>query len=283
MPSYAEDYQKIESAISYIEDNFHKQPELDEIARQVGVSPYYFQRIFKQWAGISPKRFLQYITLEHAKVLIRESKNILETSLDVGLSSPSRLHDLFINCEAVSPGEFKSGGDGLIIKYGMHETPFGNSFIAVSERGLCELDYPKSEQESLDRIKAKWPLAKFIEDRSVTHKCVERIFGFLEGKKNAHERLSLHLKGTNFQIKVWQALLRIPIGNIVSYQDIAEAVGSPKAVRAVGSAVGVNPIAYLIPCHRVLRKSGEIGGYATGTPRKRVMLAMEKLYSENEV
>ncbi|HCR71012.1 MAG TPA: 6-O-methylguanine DNA methyltransferase [Anaerolineae bacterium] len=265
-------YTIIEQAIQYIEANVQNQPELEEIASAVGLSEYHFQRIFTRWAGISPKRFLQFLTKEHAKGLLNESENLLDTTHRIGLSSLGRLHDLFVNTEAVTPGEYKSHGMGLNIHYGIHPTPFGKCLIATTERGICHMSFvDKNEGQAIDDLVEHWSQANMIEDYKSTAHLVTRIFS--DGKPDAP--LQLHLRGTNFQIKVWEALLNIPSGAVTTYEQIALNIGNPRAVRAVGSAVGDNPIAYLIPCHRVIRKSGEFGNYMWGSARKKAILVKE--------
>lgn len=265
-------YKLIEQAIQYIEANVQRQPELDEIASAIGLSEYHFQRLFTNWTGVSPKRFMQFLTKEHAKQLLNQSENLLETTHKVGLSSLGRLHDLFVNTEAVTPGEYKSGGAGLTIRYGIHTSPFGKCLIATTERGICNLSFvDASEGKAIDNLVADWQQAEMIEDYKSTAPLVTRIFSDLE----IDSPLKLHLRGTNFQIKVWEALLNIPSGALTTYEHIAAQIGNPKAVRAVGSAVGHNPIAYLIPCHRVIRKSGDFGNYLYGSARKKVILARE--------
>ena len=265
-------YQLIEQAIQYIEANMQHQPELAEIASSVGLSEYHFQRIFTQWAGISPKRFMQFLTKEHAKELLAESENLLETTHKVGLSSLGRLHDLFVNTEAVTPGEYKTQGSGLTIRYGLHATPFGKCLIATTERGICNLSFVgKREGQAIDNLVANWTQAKMIEDYKSTAPLAARIFS----DRQPDPPLKLHLRGTNFQIKVWEALLNIPIGAVTTYEHIAAQIGNPQALRAVGTAVGHNPIAVLIPCHRVIRKSGEFGNYLYGSARKKALLARE--------
>lgn len=288
-------YQLIEQAIQYIEANVNHQPELDEIASAIGLSEYHFQRIFTRWTGISPKRFMQFLTKEHAKELLNKSENLLDTTHQVGLSSLGRLHDLFVNTEAVTPGEYKSHGAGLTIHYGIHPTPFGKCLIATTERGICNLSFvDASEGQAIDNLVADWKQAKMTEDYKSTVLLVARIFsdvstqlntgretdsGFDTSRENHEGLLSpplkIHLRGTNFQIKVWEALLNIPMGAVTTYDHIARQIGKPKALRAVGTAVGHNPIAYLIPCHRVIRKSGEFGNYRYGMARKKVILAKE--------
>ena len=272
----SQQYQLIEKAIQYIEANAQRRPELDEISSAIGLSEYHFQRLFTRWAGISPKRFMQYLTKEHAKELLSRSENLLETTHQVGLSSLGRLHDLFITTEAVTPGEFKSRGAGLTIRYGLHHTPFGRCLIATTERGICHLGFVQtSEGNAIDNLVADWKQAKMVEDYKSTAPLIDRIFPVASTWLNTKPQLSLHLRGTNFQIKVWEALLKIPAGAAATYEQIAAQIGSPNALRAVGSAVGHNPIAVLIPCHRVLRKSGEFGNYRYGAARKMALLTRE--------
>ena len=298
---HSQQYQIIELAIQYIEVNAQRQPELDEIASAIGLSEYHFQRLFTKWAGISPKRFMQFLTKEHAKELLAHSENLLDTTHQVGLSSLGRLHDLFVNTEAVTPGEYKSRGAGLTILYGLHLTPFGKCLIATTERGICHLGFVQtSEGNAIDNLVTDWKQAKMIEDYKTTAPLIARIFpdtstrlsatretgpafdqadGFDTPRENRagllNPPLKLHLRGTNFQIKVWEALLNIPTGMVTTYEHIAAQIGSPNALRAVGTAVGHNPIAVLIPCHRVIRKSGEFGNYRYGAARKKALLARE--------
>lgn len=267
------DYPVIERAIRYLEENASHQPELNEIASAVGLSEFHFQRVFTRWAGISPKRFLQFLTKESAKELLDRSENLLDTTLQVGLSSLGRLHDLFITTEAVTPGEYKSRGIGLTIHYGLHPTPFGQCLIGVTERGICHLSFVESsEGGAVDELAAEWQKARMIENPRKTEPFVEPIFNV------GHHRdkpLQVYLRGTNFQIKVWEALLQIPSGRVSTYQQIAEQVGRPGATRAVGTAVGHNPVPVLIPCHRVIRKLGEFGNYRYGAARKKALLGWE--------
>lgn len=269
------DYQRIEEAIVFLERNFHRQPTLEEIADKIHLSEYHFQRLFSRWAGISPKRFLQYLTKEYAKHLLQKSKNLLDVTFESGLSSPGRLHDLFVSCEAVTPGEFKSQGDGLLIEYGFHPTPFGECLLALTERGICMLAFVKgnSREQELAILEKSWKRARFSENPVKTGKLIGQIFMPLNGKPP--KPLHLYLKGTNFQIKVWEALLKIPSGHAVAYEDIAESIGQPKAVRAVANAVARNPVPFIIPCHRVIRKIGKFGGYQGGTARKMALLGWE--------
>ncbi|MEW5828639.1 MAG: methylated-DNA--[protein]-cysteine S-methyltransferase [Chloroflexota bacterium] len=269
----AEDYRRIEQAILYLENHAQSQPELGEIASAVGLSEFHFQRMFSRWAGISPKRFLQFLTREGAKDLLARSEDLLDTAYGVGLSSLGRLHDLFVTTEAVTPGEYKSGGAGVTIRYGLHETPFGRALIGVTERGICHLGFVgKSEGEAVDSLVSDWPQAKMVEDFRSTAPLVGPIFDLTQ---RGVTPLRLHLRGTNFQLKVWEALLRIPPGSVTSYQDLAAQAGRPGASRAVGSALGRNPVAVLIPCHRVIRKLGEFGEYRYGAARKKALLVWE--------
>lgn len=272
------DYQRIEKAIHYLDSNFRSQPSLGDVARSVNLSEHHFQRLFRHWAGISPKRFLQFLTVEYAKALLEESRSVLETTYEAGLSSPGRLHDLFVNAEAVTPGEFKARGAGLTIHYGFHASPFGTCLLAVTERGVCSLAFPTDRRKALEDLKAKWAGASFAEDPARTAPLLNRAFP--RSRRNGTHTLTLFVRGTNFQLKVWQALLKIPAGSVVSYEDVAAHLGKPRAARAVGSAVGSNPIAFLIPCHRVIRKMGVVGDYAWGAARKRAILAWEAAHRE---
>lgn len=269
----SEDYLRIEQAIEYLEKNANSQPELSEIAGAMGLSEYHFQRMFSRWAGISPKRFLQFLTKESAKDLLVKSENLLDTTYGVGLSSLGRLHDLFVTTEAVTPGQYKSGGAGLTIRYGLHDTPFGKALLGTTERGICHLGFVgNSEGDAIDRLYADWQQAQMIEDYDATATLVEPIFDLSQRNRKP---LHLHLRGTNFQLKVWEALLQIPPGAVISYQGLAEQAGRPRASRAVGTALGRNPIAVLIPCHRVIRKLGEFGNYRYGVVRKKALLGRE--------
>jgi len=276
----SEDYQRIEQAIQYLEKHINHQPELNEIASAVGLSEFHFQRIFSRWAGISPKRFLQFLTKEGAKELLAQSENLLDTTYGVGLSSLGRLHDLFVTTEAVTPGQYKSGGVGLTIRYGLHDTPFGKALIGITDRGICHLGFVgSSEGDAVDALVANWQQARMIEDHQATAPLVEPIFDL---RRRGNTPLRLHLRGTNFQLKVWEALLRIPPGAVTSYQGLAEQAGRPGASRAVGTALGRNPIAVLIPCHRVIRKLGEFGNYRYGTIRKKALLGWEAAQFSNQ-
>jgi AraC family transcriptional regulator of adaptative response/methylated-DNA-[protein]-cysteine methyltransferase len=270
----SEDYLRIEQAILYLENHFKEQPSLEQIAANIGLSEYHFQRLFTRWAGISPKRFLQFLTKEGAKELLDKSENLLDTTHQIGLSSLGRLHDLFVTTEAVTPGEYKSRGEGVTIQYGIHLTPFGKCLIGLNERGICHLGFVQSsEGEAIDNLVNGWKSAKMIEDYRSTAALVEPIFNLRYSDRI--KPLTLHLRGTNFQLKVWEALLQIPSGAATTYEGLAQRIGQPKASRAVGSAVAHNPIAVLIPCHRVIRKAGEFGNYRYGEARKKALLAYE--------
>jgi AraC family transcriptional regulator of adaptative response/methylated-DNA-[protein]-cysteine methyltransferase len=267
-------YQRIEQAIKYLEENFKAQPELDEVAEKVHLSPFHFQRIFTEWAGISPKRFLQFLTVDYLKEKLQQSKNIVEAAEAAGLSGQSRVYDLFTTLEAVTPAEYKMKGSGIRIDYGFHLTPFGMALIGVTERGICWLSFLGSDEDqrmSLDEMKSYWHNSIFHEDREISKAFAEQIFHTNPESKKLH----LFVKGTNFQIKVWEALLKVPAGQITTYQDIAQAIQNPKAVQAVGSAVGSNHIAYLIPCHRVIRKDGILGEYRWSSARKKGIIGWE--------
>ena len=270
----SEDYLRIEQAILYLENHYKDQPELADVAANIGLSEYHFQRLFTRWAGVSPKRFLQFLTKEGAKDLLNRSENLLDTTHQVGLSSLGRLHDLFVTVEAVTPGEYKSGGAGVTIRYGIHPTPFGKALIATTERGICHLSFVQtSEGDAIDQLVADWKQARMIEDHRSTVPLIEPIFDLRYTHRG--KPLNVHLRGTNFQLKVWEALLQIPAGEVTTYAGIASRIGNPNATRAVGSAVGHNPIAVLIPCHRVIRKIGDFGNYRYGSLRKKALLARE--------
>jgi AraC family transcriptional regulator of adaptative response/methylated-DNA-[protein]-cysteine methyltransferase len=269
-----DDYALIEQALGFLEEHFSDQPNLSALAEQMGYSEYHFQRLFTRWVGISPKRFLQFLTKEHAKSALQESMPVEQVAYLAGLSSPGRLYDLFITCEAVTPGEFKAKGAGLIIHYGFHPTPFGECLLALTERGICFLCFVGADgrKSALQDLQDHWQQASLVENRERTGQVVSDIFPLNE-KPEIHLRLLLN--GTNFQIKVWEALLRIPYGRLVTYGQIAASLDRPGAARAVGQAVGHNPIAYLIPCHRVIRQMGVFGNYRYGPLRKKAMLGWE--------
>ena len=271
----ADDYRRIEKAIHFIEQNFKSQPTLDEIAGSVHLSKYHFNRIFKRWAGIGPVQFLQFTTLDYTKKKLADSKSLLDTSLESGLSGPSRLHDLFVTFDAMTPGDFKKQGAGLDIDYGFCVSPFGECLMAITKRGICHLGFVQKSDKSdaLQQLFETWPGAIFSENSKSIEHFLNQIFDLDKIKKS--RPFNLLIKGTNFQINVWKALLQIPSGNVVSYQDIAEYIGRPKAFRAVASAIAINPVAYLIPCHRVISKSGKIHQYRWGSTRKKAIVGWE--------
>lgn len=271
----SDDYLRIEQAILYLENHYKDQPGIEELAANLGLSESHFQRIFTRWAGVSPKRFMQFLTKESAKELLDRSENLLDATHQLGLSSLGRLHELFVTTEAVSPGEYKSRGAGVTIRYGIHPTPFGKCLIATTERGICHLGFVQtSEGDAIDNLVADWQQAEMIEDYRATASLVKPIFDLRYGVRGG-EPLKVYLRGTNFQLKVWEALLQIPAGTVTTYEGIAERIGRPGATRAVGTAVGHNPIAVLIPCHRVIRKVGDFGNYRYGASRKKALLARE--------
>lgn len=274
------DYQRVAQAIQFLEQHYHEQPSLEDLATRLALSPFHLQRLFTQWAGVSPKRFVQYLTAEHAKHLLNNAHSVLDATYETGLSSPSRLHDLLIATEAVTPGEFKQQGAGLQIAYGRHATPFGDCLLAATARGVCQLLFLEENgwEQAVAELRAQWQAATLVEDPTQTQPLIDQIFP--TNGKNGQRTLSLLLKGTNFQLKVWNALLQIPAGAAWSYQDVAHAMGQPNAARAVGSAIGANPIGYLIPCHRVIRKSGVVQDYRWGPTRKKALLAWESAQHE---
>ena len=281
------DYVRIESALGYLAARSEVQPTLADVAAHVGLSEHHLQRVFTRWAGISPKRFLQFQTVESAKALLRDSRSVLDTTYSIGLSSGGRLHDLFVTLEAMTPGEFKAGGSGLNIVTGFHESPFGECLIAVTERGICGLSFvvDGDRDAAMAELANRWPGAAFVDDSKSTRVAADQVFAAWGGGARqvgaeasstvTPTPLSVLVRGTNFQVRVWEALLRIPPGSVASYEDIATTVGSTGATRAVGSAIARNPVAYLIPCHRVIRKTGAFGGYHWGAARKVAMLMRE--------
>lgn len=268
------DYERIAKAISFITEQVKYQPTLDEISAHLHMSPFHFQRLFCRWTGVTPKRFLQILTVERAKQLLSESKPLLEVSDSLGLSSGSRLYDHFVCLEAVTPGEYKKGGAGITIEYAVHITPFGNVFIAVTPKGICKLAFLSQNdiEAHLDELNKKWPHAVMRENHEGTLEIVESMFG---GDIKLDRPLSLHVSGTNFQLSVWKALLEIPPGTVTSYTQVASEIGRPRAARAVGTAIGANPVAFLIPCHRVIQQNGKLGGYHWGETRMHAIHAWE--------
>ena len=262
-------------AIAHIKGNWRSQPEIDQIAEAAGVTPTELHHLFRRWAGLTPKAFLQALTLDSARQLLRDSASVLDASYEVGLSGPGRLHDLFVTHEAMSPGEWKSGGEGLTISYAFHPSAFGTALVMATERGLCGLAFadPGKERATLADMRRRWRKAKFVEDSARTAPLTARIFDRKLWRPD--QPLRVVLIGTDFEVRVWETLLRIPMGRATTYSDIAGNIGAPKAARAVGAAVGKNPVSFVVPCHRVLGKSGELTGYHWGISRKRAMLGWE--------
>ncbi|MCC6453582.1 MAG: methylated-DNA--[protein]-cysteine S-methyltransferase [Caldilineaceae bacterium] len=288
------DYALVAQAIHYLGQNFQEQPSLDDLAVRLNISPFHLQRVFSRWAGISPKRFLQFLTVDYAKASLLAAQSVLDAAYDAGLSGPGRLHDLFVTLEAVTPGEYKSQGAGLKISVGRHSTPFGDCLLATTPRGIVALNFldpDHSWEQAIDELHKSWKAATITVDPDATAPLIERIFapqpttqenGPATGQDNDLPPLRILVKGTNFQIKVWEALLRLPLGAVCTYADIARAIESPKAMRAVGSAIGANSVAYLIPCHRVIRQGGLVSDYRWGATRKRALIGWEAAHRMRE-
>ena len=266
-------YQRIAEAIDYIKTNFKTQPSLDEVAEQVHLSPYHFQRLFSDWAGTTPKKFLQYISIEHAKRLLTDQQaTLFDAAFETGLSGTGRLHDLFINIEGMTPAEYRNGGKSLSINYSFAESPFGNLLVASTKKGICYMAFDDGEANTLHNLKQKFPNAILHQKLDLIQQNALFIF---QNDWSKLPEIKLHLKGTDFQLKVWETLLKIPMGRLSSYHNIAEQIGSPNASRTVGTAIGSNPVACLIPCHRVIQSSGKIGGYMWGNTRKTAIIGWE--------
>lgn len=266
------DYERIEKAIVFLKENFKQQPGLDEVAKQVYLSPFHFQRLFREWAGVSPKKFLQFISVEYAKGLLQQQRPLADVSFETGLSGTSRLHDLFISIEGMTPGEYKNGGAALSLHYSFAETPFGDIVIASTSKGICHLSFVDSETSGKETLKELFPNALLVQKTDILQQNALRFF---KGDWSDLEKVRLHLKATPFQVKVWQSLLRIPLGGISTYSAIASEIQNEKASRAVGTAIGSNPVAYLIPCHRVIRSTGVTGEYHWGSAKKTAILGWE--------
>jgi AraC family transcriptional regulator, regulatory protein of adaptative response / methylated-DNA-[protein]-cysteine methyltransferase len=266
------DYQRIEKAIYYIKENFQQQPELEDVAKSVYLSPYHFQRVFKEWAGVSPKKFLQYISVEHAKNLLKQNLSVSDATYETGLSSPGRLHDLFITIEGMTPGEYKNGGENLHINFSYAETPFGDVIIASTPKGICHIAFIQDETDDRNNLQQFFPNATLNQKTDLLQQNALKVF--TDDWSNLSQ-IKLHLKATPFQIKVWQALLRIPFGGVRTYANLAKNIQLPNASRAIGTACGSNPVAYLIPCHRVIKSTGLIGEYHWGSTRKTAILGWE--------
>lgn len=266
-------YSRIAKAINYIKDNFKEQPSLNDIAESVNLSPYHFQRLFSDWAGVSPKKFMQYISVEYAKQLLKEQQaTLFDTAIETGLSGTGRLHDLFINIEGMTPGEFKNAGESLYINYSFAESPFGNLIIASTSKGICHMAFIENTEKALKELKARFANANY---NQVVDKLQQDALFIFRSDWSKLNQIKLHLNATPFQLKVWEALLKIPHGQMTTYGNIAKKIAAPKASRAVGTAIGSNPVAYLIPCHRVIQASGNFGGYAWGNTRKTAMIGWE--------
>ena len=268
------DYERIAQIIRFLDECHVEQPDLTTLAGRAGLSRFHFHRLFSAWAGVTPKDFLQCLTLAHAKALLRDGETILDSALESGLSGPGRLHDLCVNLEAASPGELKSGGAGWVISSGFTESPFGKCLIAESPRGVCHLSFVENEKNALTELQKDWPQAKLKRDDSAAARLATRIFARPDDS-HSQPGLRAFVRGTPFQVRVWRALLQIRSGSLTSYGRLANSIGKPTASRAVGAAVGQNPLAYLIPCHRVIRETGVIGDYHWGAVRKRAMIAWE--------
>jgi len=266
-------YNRIASAIDYIRQNFKEQPNLDSVAEKVNLSPFHFQRLFTDWAGTTPKKFLQYISIEYAKGLLKENQSTLfDAAYETGLSGTSRLHDLFVNIEGMTPAEYKNGGKNLAINFSFAESPFGNLIVASTDKGICYMAFEDNEQKAITDLTAMFPNANFTRKLDIMQQNALFIFQHDQSKLN---QIKLHLKGTDFQLKVWESLLKIPMGQLSTYGSIAKQIDQPNASRAVGSAIGSNPVAFLIPCHRVIQSTGNFGGYMWGETRKTAIIGWE--------
>lgn len=275
------DYQRVERAMHFLHDHFREQPDLDDIAGAAHLSPFHFQRLFTRWAGISPNQFMRFLTVESAKRALERSESVLDATFDVGLSGPGRLHDLFVTYEGVTPGEYKAMGSGLEIAYGFHNGPFGAFLVATTDRGVCALEFVGEDgrEATLDTVRQRWPGARFVRRQKETEAVAASIFD--AARIDADQPLKLWFKGTNFQIRVWDALLRVPPGALTTYGAIAQAIGMPTSARAVGNAVGANPIGYLIPCHRVIRATAMADtNYRWGPARKLALIGWEAAHAE---
>jgi AraC family transcriptional regulator of adaptative response/methylated-DNA-[protein]-cysteine methyltransferase len=266
-------YTRIAEAIDYIKTHFKEQPKLEEVASKVHLSPFHFQRLFTDWVGISPKKFLQYTSIEYAKSLLQHNTlSVFEATVETGLSSTSRMHDLFVQIEGMTPGEFRNGGAALEINYSVAASPFGQIVIASTKKGICRLTFADDANSAVNQLRAQFPNAAFMDKEVEWHRNAYNVF---HGADHNVANIKLHLKGSPFQLQVWKALLSIPAGRLATYGKVADKIGNPRASRAIGTAIGHNPVAYLIPCHRVIRASGESGGYYWGTQRKQLMIGWE--------
>lgn len=266
-------FERIAAAIEFLGQHFREQPSLDEVAAQVHLSPYHFQRLFTEWAGVSPKKFLQFLTLDYAKKLLQENgSTVFETAIETGLSGTGRLHDLFISIEGMTPGEYKNQGEALLIHYSFAESPFGNILVASTSKGICHMAFADNESMALQELRDRFPKASY---QQLVDRFQQTALQLFTRDWNQPEQVKLHLKGTEFQLKVWETLLKIPAGGLSTYRSIAQEMKHPRALRAVGTAIGQNPIAFLIPCHRVIQSSGRFGNYHWGATRKAAMIGWE--------
>ena len=285
------DYQRVEQALHFLAENYRSQPDLSLIAASVHLSEAHFQRLFKRWAGVSPKQFLQYLSLNHARNCLQNKMSVLDTTFDTGLSAPARLNELFVRLEAITPAQYKNKGEGIVVNYGFHQTAFGDCLLGATDRGVSSLTFCTDDdrQQQLAKMQNRLPAAHYQCNPEVTEILLEKIFGSgdideARGAQSVRESqsLSLLVSGTPFQIKVWEALLHVPPGARISYGQLAKSINHPRAVRAVGTAVGYNPVAVLIPCHRVIREDGMLGGYHWGVGRKLALLGVESVYRQNK-
>lgn len=265
-------FDRIATAIDYLSKNFKDQPDLDEIAKKIHLSPFHFQRLFSEWAGVSPKNFLQFLTIDYAKTLLKRGSSLFDTAFEAGLSGTGRLHDLFIKIEGMTPGEYKNGGEALSINYSFAESPFGNILVASTAKGICYMAFADDEAQALEELSCHFPNASY---KQVVDLIQQNALYIFTHDWRRLDQVKLHLKGTAFQLKVWEALLKIPTGGLSTYKAIAEKIENPKAMRAVGSAIGQNPVAFIIPCHRVIQSAGKFGNYHWGTTRKTAMIGWE--------
>jgi AraC family transcriptional regulator of adaptative response/methylated-DNA-[protein]-cysteine methyltransferase len=265
-------YKRIAQAIDYIKSNFQNQPSLNEMAEAVHLSAFHFQRMFSDWVGVSPKKFMQYISVEYAKKLLKDNQTLFDTAYETGLSGTSRLHDLFINIEGMTPGEFKNQGENLMINYSFSDSIFGELIVASTAKGICHMSFVKDQQQALSDLKSRFANAQY---QQVSDKIQQDALGVFQYGSNQLNQIKLHLNGTAFQLKVWETLLKIPLGDITTYGSVAKEINKPKASRAVGTAIGSNPVAFLIPCHRVIQASGNLGGYMWGNNRKTAIIGWE--------
>lgn len=274
-------FNRIAEAIEYLTQNFKEQPELDDVAQKVYLSPFHFQRLFTEWAGVSPKKFLQFITIDHAKNILKEKEaTVFDAAFETGLSGTGRLHDLFIKIEGMTPGEYKNGGAELSINYSYAESPFGNLIVASTSKGICHMAFADDEQKALRELKQHFPNASYKQMLDLIQQNTLYIFSHDWSKL---DQIKLHLKGTAFQLKVWETLLKIPVGRLSTYKIVAEKIDNPNALRAVGTAIGQNPVAFIIPCHRVIQSAGTIGKYHWGSTRKSAIIGWEAAKTANAI